>query len=258
MPSILEVNTSGGTMRFRVALYTNDRGNPITIKVIHSRGEYIIRGWDHRLEKDPTLVNVLVVDHEAPLNERLRVLAIVGDGERSDERFITVPSATPLITDPLRGLSVPVTIQSWPEFTHERAGKVLEISDNRYPFIIDGFERAPVSTITLIHNVKDGSASALADLLESRSSLRIRPSCPAMEAAWVSARGRSRRPFSKREDSAMVDTIELFHTAMPDGNQQAIGNTLMDLYNAVPTTLLDISQRWPLRLIDISLEDLNA
>jgi len=256
MPNISDINVNEGTIRFRLGIYSADEGFPATITVIHSRGSYILRGWNRRIAEDSTVV----VDHEAPLNEPLRIVAEVHrEGIfPTIEKVVTVPSVFSLVGDPLRGGGVPVTIQSWLDLTHERAGKLLEISDSRYPVIIDGFELAPVSTITLIHNVEAGSASRLADMLGDRSPVRIRPSCPSMEAAWVSARSRRRRRFSGREDSALVDIIELVHTAMPNSDQQAVGNTLMDLNNAVPTTLLAISERWPSRLQDIALEDLNA
>lgn len=229
------------SVRARLALSPSDRTHSLTIRVSYPGGGYILRGWLHRegLGQDSS-----VIDHEAPLNTPLRYT--VEDELRTvlATMEVTISGDLPLLTEPVWGKSVAVTIQSWPHRSHVRAGKVVEVSDSPFPVIIDGFERAASSTIALIHT-DPASAEALEEMLATQSSLRIRPSCPYLEPAWVSVRDRRRGRFSLRQDSAITDTMELLHTGMPSPGLEAIGATLLDLHEAVPTTLQEIYDRWP-------------
>lgn len=257
MPAFLGRSTTSKSIRFRLYLYTAEIGQPITIRATYAGGSYIVRGWDRRIV---SIAETPVVDHEAPLNEPVTISVQVGDQPSSEWVSVTdtIPSDYPLISDPLLGNHMEVTIQSWPDWAYERAGKTVEISDSRFPVIIDGFERGATSTLTLIHNRDTESARILQQVLRDKSVLRVRPSCPGLPAAWVSVRGRSRRRFSARTDSAQVDVLDLIHTDMPDRGQEAIGSSLQALHDAVPTTLAAISARWPnAGLITISLADLS-
>lgn len=237
-PVTLPGGAGTGTANITFALDAASAVLPVTVEIMHSRGAYPVRGWDQRIVG--TAGQYMAIDHEAPLNEQLTVSLRVGTNAAISRTF-TVPSNVPILSDPISGEGVHVTIQAWPEMAYERRGNTITISDSVWPVIIDGQEQAPSSTLTLLHNLVPSSAGDLERILSRGSVLRVRPSCPGMPAAWVSARGRRRGLFSRRPDSATVDVIELLHTAMPSPDVGAIGSTLQDLANMYPGTLGDIA-----------------
>lgn len=247
--------TDRGTLRATFTTTSPTTGEPVTIGIEDSRGHrHIIRGW--HLATAPAVG--LVIDHELPLNEEFTLHAWDAQWvSLASVLGLVLASDAPMVSDPLRGRPIPVTIASWPDRTAERAGQSLTVPGAKAPIIIDGLEHSPMSTIRLLHNQTADSASRLAEQLDQASLLLIRPSCPHIEPAWASARGRSRSKFSTRPDSADVDEIELLHVDRPHSDQRAVGATLADLHAAVPGTLQDIADRWPGTLLDIAAEDLS-
>lgn len=252
-----DVITTGGSLRVEPYLDLVGGARPATLYVTHSRGRHILRGWDRKVVASAGYY--LAVDHEAPLGEPLNLFLQVGDDAPVEywNNPIILGRGLPMVSDPIRGGSVSVTIQSWPDWAYERAGKALEISDSKFPVIIDGAELGATSTVTLIAH-DQSAADRLVEMLEDRSLLQIRPSCPNMEGAWVSARGRRRRRFSARTDSAFVDTIDLLHMGRPPLSVEAVGSTLGQLNTAIPGTLGDIHAAWPGALRDIVRELIPA
>lgn len=234
-------NTDGGSVRILWWSASSDFGKLATITVTTPDGaSRIVRGFETVTVSEVAVV----VDHEAELGRPLTYRSII-DGVTVDQVQVTVTSELPLITDPIRGRHVPVTIQSWPQVQHERAGSVIQIADSPEPVVVDGVESLGTSTITLIHSAGDDSADALQALLASSSVLVIRPTCADLPMRWASARDRTRKRFSRSPGSRWVDVIELVYLGMPWPDMPAQGNTLGDLHAAVPTTLGDIAARFP-------------
>ena len=250
---MITTQVARGTVRLRVTIAAGNVGKELTITATAAgRPMREVRGW--RRVKAPTIA--VVIDHEAELGVPVRYAVLI-NGVEIEAVTLVVPSEWPLLTDPIRGRSVPVVIQEWPETHYERAGHELEISGSPDPVIIDGVEMRPTSTLTLIHPIGGDSAKVLEDLIAQRSVVRIRPSCSGLPTEWVSVRGRRRRRFSTAPDSALVDVLELRHLGQPNPDEPAAGNTLGDLNAAVPGKLADIVTRWPGVLADIAFEDLT-
>ena len=245
------ITAANGTVRLRETIPAPSVGKVLSVRCTPTSGQpYTVRGF--RDIEAPA--EIIVVDHEAPLGQSL-VYQVIVAGVVLSSATITVTSALPLLTHPVYGRSVPVTIQSWPERTHAQAGQVLPIADAKFPFIIDGMELAATSTLTTI--AAAAAHDDLEALLAGQSMLRVRPTCSHIPADWVSVRGRRTRRFSLRADSAHVDALELQHVAMPDPDTAAVGNTLGDLHAAYPVKLGDINAAFPGTLGDIAFADLT-
>lgn len=242
-----------GTVRLRVTTAPGNVGKSMTVTATATGHAEIVRGWS----SVPAPSTAVVIDHEAPLERDVRYAVLI-DGAETDAVTVRLASDLPLLTDPIRGRHVPVIIQSWPTQSYERTGQELTIDGSPDPVIIEGVEMRPRSTITLIHPPTGIGAEDLAELLADRSVLRIRPTTPDLPDAWASTRARNRGRFSTATGSAVVDVLELQHIAQPDPDTTAIGATLGDLHDAVPTTLGAIHLRWPGTLADIALEDFTA
>lgn len=211
-----------------------------------------LRGWD---DVDmPALV--IAIDHEAALNRPVTYTLLV-DGEPVDEVSVTVDATMPLITDPVRGLSWPLLIQSWDDQLHERAGQLVTIANSPAHFVVDGPEMDPSARVVLIHPRDGDSAAGLVNLLKQSSVLLIRPSCPQLPASYLSVRSRTRRRFSTIPDSAWVDELDVVQVGQPHPWIIAHGETLADLAAAVPGTLADIAARWQLDLAQIAWDPLQ-
>lgn len=246
------IAAANGTVRVRESIPVGDVGDPLSLLCIPTIGErYTVRGC----RDIPAPAELVAVDHEAPLGQVLRYEVWIS-GVLLSSLEVTLSATTPLISHPVYGRHVPTVIASWPERSHGRVGQVLEVVDSAAPFIVDGLEPAPTSTLTTI-TADALDAAALAGLLSSSSLLRVRPSCPHLSTEWVSVRGRRRRFFSNRDDSATVDTLELQHVGMPDPDTPAVGNTLADLHAAYPVKLSDIEAAFPGTLADIAFTDLT-
>lgn len=247
---MITVAASNGTVRLKVTL-SSGVGSPMTVTATApGRETRILRGWD--AVTAPAVA--VIVDHEAELNVGVRYAVLIS-GVEVEASTVTLASALPLLSDPIYGRHIPVTIQSWPEMSRETTGHELQVVGNPAPIIIEGVEMLPKSSITLIHPA--GSAALLDAALTSSSVLRVRPSCPHLPTEWVSVRSRRRRKFSQRPDSADVDALELTHLGMPAPDTVGVGGTLGDLAAEVPTTLAAIAARWT-TLADIAFEDLTA
>ena len=140
------ITAANGTVRLRETIPALDVGKVLSVRCTPTTGEpYTVRGF--RDIEAPA--EIIVVDHEAPLGQSL-VYQVIVAGVVLSSATITVTSTLPLLTHPVYGRSVPVTIQSWPERAHEQSGQVLPIADAKFPFIIDGMELAATSTLTTI------------------------------------------------------------------------------------------------------------
>lgn len=246
------IAAANGTVRIRETITGGDIGDPLSLLCIPTIGDrYTVRGC----REIPAPAALVAVDHEAPLGQVLRYEVWIS-GVLFSSLEVTLAATQPLISHPIYGRHIPTVIQSWPERSHGRVGQVLEIVDSLAPFVVDGLEPLPTSTLTTI-TADPLDAAGLAGLLSSASLLRVRPSCPHLATEWVSVRGRRRRFFSGREDSATVDTMELQHVGMPDPDTAAVGNTLADLHAAYPVKLSDIAAAFPGNLADIAFTDLT-
>ena len=244
---------TGSTLRLRIPIAAEHRGKLMSLRATAWHGvPRLVRGW-HNVEAPS---EAIVIDHEVELNQAV-VYTLTIDGQDVFSHTFSVPSATPVISDPRRGHHIAVTILDWPEAISERTGQVLHVDRSSSPVLIDGVELAPTSVITVIHNVDEGSAQRLAEVIAGQSVVRIRPACADLPTVWASIRGRRRRKFSRRPDSVAVDVLELHHIDQPDQELRAIGSTLGDLHAAVPTTLADINARWA-TLGDLAFEDLST
>lgn len=242
---------ANGTVRLRITVDAGDVGEPVTITATPDGGETrIVRGWD----SVPATATVVALDHEADLNRSTRYAVLI-NGVETEAQDITLTADLPLVSDPVGGESVPVIIQDWPEFDHDRIGTEVQVAGSSSVVIIDGLEMMPRSSITMI--VSAAAEVMLAALLADSSVVQIRPTLPYLPTVWASARGRKVRRFSRRTDSALVVELPLTHVAMPNPDDPAVGNTLEDLHNAEPGTLQDIADRWT-TLADIAFEDLTA
>ncbi|MGN8690014.1 hypothetical protein ACTND8_08940 [Atopobiaceae bacterium HCP3S3_F7] len=247
----ISTTITGWTVRFRVDVDADKVGLPITVMATAADVERPVRGWSR---PRPAPASLVAIDHEASLSHPTRYDVVIS-GRIAASATVTVPSALPVITDPIRGRHIPVTIGSWDEWAHDRNQISLTVARRRDPIILDAVEMLPTSTITLIHTA--GGAAALADLLQDQSLVQIRPTCPYLPTAWVSCGARKRSLFSHAPGSATVDQISVQHIGQPAPDTTAQGNTLRDLALAVPTTLAAIAARWP-QMIDIAYEDLAS
>ena len=251
---MITTTVSAGTVRLRITIAAGTVGKALTITAAATgRAARTLRGW----RDVPAPAIAVAVDHEAELNLPVRYAVLI-DGVEVESVTLTVDAPLPILVDPIRGNPLEVIIQEWPAEDYERTGHEVTVAGSSAPVIIDGIETSARSSITLIHPPSGSTADQLADALRAGSRLRIRPACPDLPTVWASARGRRRRRFSTAPGSAIVDEIELRHTAQPAPDTAAVGNTLGDLHAAVPTTLAAIAARWPGVLADIAFEDLTA
>lgn len=259
--TINEVIGYGPTLRALILITGADVGRSMTVRVAPDTPPWgtaefeagVVRGWF----EVPAPASAVIVDHELPLGVPVAVQVYL-DGVLVVSGYAGYASVdAPLLTDPIWGQHIPVTILTWDVRQYERAGQVLEVSGSPSPVIIDSFERRATSTLRVLHRTGTDSASRLAARLAASSVLMIRPSCAHLEAAWVSVRARRRSRFSKAPDSAIVDELELVHIDKPWPDMRAVLSTLAELHAAVPTTLAAIRTRWPGTLGDIALEDLS-
>lgn len=171
---------------------------------------------------------------------------------------VTLTADYPVLSHPVTGEQVQLTIVDWPELSYDNGRKVMRIPRRRSPVVMTGIEYMPTSSPELMTKTA-AEMRRFRALVEPGDALLLRPSCPGIEDAYMSLATRTEARMTVRAaDQVRIHEMDADHVEAPDMHLRGRGDTLGDLHQAVPTTLADIHARWPGRLFDIADADLKA
>lgn len=220
-----------------------------------------VRGFSD-LEYGPELAAFVAVDHEGPLErDYFYVLELVHtDGTRSEHAVgpYVHTSSYPLVTNPLTGETVAVTLERWDEQTREGRGAVIAVADRVDPVIVTGGMAAPVSAPELRTDTRQSRRELVALLSAGYPVLLRVPEVDVEDAYLVVERHTESRLTNRPDDVRRRHVLGVRHVGIPELETAASSDDLTDLANAFPAgTLLDVSNAFG-TLLELAAADLEA
>ncbi len=211
----------------------------------------------------------VVTDYEAALNQtgglyyRVTYYDLIGPNlikftvEGGSPAYLE--AELPVISNPITGEYVELSVQSWPEWSRGERAATLEVPGADYPIIISDRLGAATSQVTLRTDTVETRRS-LKDLLQVGHVYQLRPACSGVldESGYLHMRQvTSRRRSNHAGDPVRFWPLDVTHASMPAPLIAAVGSTLQDIYDAYPTPddLADLEAAFPGNLIDIAAED---
>lgn len=200
-------------------------------------------------------------DTEAPLNRQTWYVLVDAAGREIYTADPVIQAAgQPVLSDPLTGAWVHVTVVEENERRYPQRATVLDVEGRRQRIRIYDVEGSADLPALKLRTDTATDLSLLRDLFKSGKVLQLRYSCPGGEDAWIGLTGErsEQRRTMRISDWTRYHVLEPMAEEQPDPETRATGDTLQDLHNAVPGTLQDIADQWPGTLLDIASTDLGA
>lgn len=193
-----------------------------------------------------TSAGTVVVDTEYPLVRPftyvLRYDTTAGPVAVSSA-WVNVPADLPLLSHPVTGDAVPVTVRAWPSRSRAARSSALSVDGRRSPYVVVGRMAAPEGTITL-STLTEAHRVALWDLLDSGETLLLRAiDAGVPETYLVPSSVSELRITNRAADVRRTWELSVTETDMPDPAVESRGVTLADLAEVFfeqPLSALDV------------------
>lgn len=200
-------------------------------------------------------------DSEAALNRPLWYVVVDHTGaEWISAAPVTLESRLSLLSHPITGELVEVTIKNWNEVKYPQRSTVLDVEGRRERVRLWDVEGSPESPEITLRTETAEQTRVVRALCAPGNTLLLRGACDGIEDAWLGlSSDRSEQRITTRASDARRHHVlaDVLLTGQPEPTTRASGDTLGDLYNAVPTNLGDIAATWA-TLGEIAAADLQA
>lgn len=180
---------------------------------------------------------------------------------------VTVESRLSLLSDPIGGNAVEVTIKEWTELGYDQRATVLDVEGAAQQVRLHDVESSPQSPEIILRTETGDQLQVLRALFGAGEPLLLRGACSGIEDAWLGITRRAeQRLTTKASDWRRHHVLsDVVHTTSPDPSLRAQGDTLGDLAAYVDAqlgaagTLGDIAAIWADGTLgDIAATDLGA
>ena len=159
---------------------------------------------------------------------------------------VTIAATLPVLSDPVMGDEVAVSIKDWPELSYAGRVTVIEVEGDPQRRILSDVESTPTSEPILWTATREELAAVRRILGRGRPVL-LRATDRGVEDSWIQVTGRREQRITMRAaDARRIHKLTVEHWAdVPDLDQRAKGDTLGMLAVAVsPQTLGSIAATW--------------
>lgn len=207
-------------------------------------------------------------DTEAPLNRPLYYRLVAADGSSwVTPDPVTVESRLSLLSEPISGTSVEVTVKEWNEQGYDQRATVLDIEGAAQQLRLHDVESSPQSPQITLRTETGDQLALVRKLFAPGDAVLLRGACAGIEDAYLGVTKRVEQRVTMRADDWRRHHIltDVVHEAGPDRSLRARGDTLGDLAAYVDAsvgvsgTLGDIASLWPDGTLgDIAATDLGA
>lgn len=203
---------------------------------------------------------IVAVDFEAPLGRpvfyELEVTRADGSVGEYVAGPVTLEATLPVVSDPVTGEHVEVTVHEWPERISTNRGTVVEVAGRTDPVVVSDVMGAPSSS-PVLRTLTRAQVLGLRSVLADGAVVLLRAPCPGVEDAYLVVQQHAeQRIRNDATDDRRRHILAAVHAAPPALEIAAQGDTLADLNAAVPTTLLAISTTFS-TLLEIAAADLS-
>lgn len=226
-----------------ITLSTVGPGGAATLYRVVDGARTLVRG---ALGLTPSGNALVVTDQETPFAVPVTwVLQQMGqDGTVYElaSNTLTIETRLPWLTNPISGEGVTLTIAEWTETTRAGRTGVLAISGRAAPVVVADVRATPTSDLVVVATSR-ADLRALRDLLASGEVILVRAPCEAVETSYQVIGDVTETRLDPADGSSWRRKITLAcqEVEAPDLAVEALGDTLQDLADFVPTTLADLA-----------------
>lgn len=232
---------------------------PWTLWRVDGATETAVRGAVERPLTDSP--GTVVYDREEPLNRPFAYVLRYVDADTGAvavySEWLTVAASLPILSDPITGEPVDVTVVEWPEVKRSARSSVFDVAGRDTPYVVVD-RMGGASSSPVLRTITPTQRAAMRALLQTGQTLYLRSACAGLDDTYMLVSSVSEvRITNRAADIRRRWNCEVFNVAMPDPSITATGDTLADLAAAVPGTLADIAATWD-TLLQIAAADLGG
>jgi hypothetical protein len=202
-------------------------------------------------------------DYETPLARPVYFVLEVTreDGTRAEYVAgpVTLASDYPIVSNPVTGEHVELTLETWTDVAREGRGSVVAVHDRVYPVVVSGIMAGPTSAPVMRTDTRQAGRE-LRSLLAGGQVVHLRvPELEVEDAYFAVTAHTETRVTNRGTDPRRRHTVAVAHVSAPLLEVPAMGDTLDDLAAAFPppSTLADVAATWG-TLVELAAADLGA
>lgn len=241
MLSITAARISG--YRIRLTVVTDVVGETMTITRLWSSTETPVLGGIAVPSGSMQLDDAAA----APLNALLTWRVHLSSGEMATSGPLSVLSSTALLSDPHRGIVVPVEVGYWSPAVSSARAEMVEIEGLSEPVVVSDVETSPTAPLEL-RTITDTDADALDSLAMAGSRLLLRTlsTRSRWHGGWLISIGRRTTEGQDWRLGATHVWDQMMRVSAPTPTIPALSDTLGDIEDSFPGgTLGSIEDAFP-------------